>query len=109
MGLMEGHVGCALQITPTRRRQEFSIRYQRWDMTNCVWLDSAYRRGVHRDRLNIIISGVYSYAERDLARDALCVLDAYEALRVERLNALDGCIQASDVLMLAANPLDRTV
>jgi len=57
-------------------------------MANNAWLDRADNREVHREYLNITISGEFSCEQRDLARDALCVLDSYEALRVERDAAL---------------------
>jgi len=59
-------------------------------MTNRTWIDNADQRENLRDRLNLVINDPceYSYEEMGLARDALCVLDSYETLRAERLNAL---------------------
>ena len=59
-------------------------------MTNRTWIDNADQRENLRDRLNLVINDPceYSYEEMGLARDSLCVLDSYETLRAERLNAL---------------------
>jgi len=74
-------------------------------VTKKIWLNHTYNRGVHREHLNITVSGEVSCDQSALARDSLCVLDEYEMVLAQlatvkaELAAAWGVIDAARVLL----------